>query len=93
MNRTLRQATIKAFQYADFQSIKAYALAFVSLQGFGQIPHVSQMENPIRSRLSGLDHDSRNLQIKPASPHPGTIHLIKGGQPTKAGRHTIASGS
>ena len=36
MNRTVKEATIKAFHYPDLESLKAHVLAFVSAYNFAK---------------------------------------------------------
>ena len=75
MNRTVKDATIKAFPLSGPRKPQGARACFrVSLQ-LRKTPRVPQVENTVRNRLSGLDCKPRHLQTKPKPPHPGTIHL------------------
>ncbi len=55
MNRTVKDATIKAFHYPDLDSLKAHVLAFVSAYNFAKHLQSNPLEDAARSRLPALD--------------------------------------
>ena len=76
MNRTIKEATVKVFHYPDLDSLKTHVLAFVSAYNFAKHLKALRWKTPFESRLSRLGHHARHLQTQPASPHPGTKHLV-----------------
>ena len=49
MNRTIKDATVKAFHYDDLHSLKAHVLAFVTAYNFAKHLKALKCEHPIRS--------------------------------------------
>jgi hypothetical protein len=49
MNRTTKEATIKAFHYPDIESLRAHVLAFVSAYNFSKHLKCSPVENTVRN--------------------------------------------
>jgi hypothetical protein len=54
MNRTIKDATVKAFHYEDLESLKAHVLAFVAAYNFASTSRRCDGERPSRpSKTSG----------------------------------------
>lgn len=76
MNRTVKEATVKAFNYPDLESLKAYVLAFVSAYNFAEHLKALRWKTPFEAVCHAWTTPPY-LQTNSTSPHPGTKQLIK----------------
>ena len=60
MNRTVKEATVKAFHYPDFEALKAQVPAFVAAYNFAK--HLKTMANPLPDHLRCLDQGAGKVQ-------------------------------
>ena len=76
MNRTVKEATIKAFHYETAVSLRAHVLAFLSAYNFAKHLKALRWRTPFQAVCRPrLGQGPRHLQDRPAPPHPGTTHL------------------
>ena len=75
MNRTVKEATIKAFHYLDLESLKAHVLAFVSAYNFAKHRKALQWKTPFEAVCHAwtttpeiFKLDSRHLIPEPNTP-------------------------
>ena len=71
MNRTIKEATIKAFHYPDLESLKAHVLAFVCAFNFAKHLKALRWKTPYQTIV---DTWQKNPAIFKADPR----HLIPG---------------
>ena len=76
MNRTVKDATIKAFHYPDLDALRAHVMVFVAAYNFAK--HLKALRwDTLPGRLRRLEGRSHNVQDRPAPPHPGTVQLAR----------------
>jgi transposase InsO family protein len=75
MNRTVKDATIKAFHYPDLGALRAHVVAFVTAYNFAKHLKALRWRTPFQASLRRLGGGPVSLQDRPAPPHPGTAHL------------------
>jgi len=71
MNRTVKEATIKAFHYSDLEALKAHVLAFVTAYNFAKHLKALRWQTPFQAIC---DAWTKNPSIFKINPH----HLIPG---------------
>lgn len=71
MNRTIKEATVKAFHYEDLESLKAHALTFVTAYNFAKHLKALRWRTPFQAICDAWTKDPSIFRI---SPH----HLIPG---------------
>ena len=70
MNRTVKEATIKAFHYPDLESLKAHVLAFVSAYGFAKHLKALQWNTPFEAVCHAWTTTPGVLKLNPRHPIP-----------------------
>ena len=75
MNRTIKDATTKAFHYPDLDCPQGACPGLRHGLQLRQAPQGSTMANPVPSHLRCLGQRPSHLQNQPAPSHPGTKHL------------------
>ena len=75
MNRTVKEATIKAFHYPDLEALQAHVLAFVTAYNFAKHLKALRWRTPFQAVCDAWTGRPLHLQDRPAPPHPGTTHL------------------
>jgi transposase InsO family protein len=71
MNRTVKEATIRAFHYSDLETLKAHVLAFVTAYNFAKHLKALRWRTPFQAIC---DAWTKNPSIFKINPH----HLIPG---------------
>jgi transposase InsO family protein len=74
MNRTVEEATIKAFHYPDLDALKVHVLAFVAAYNFAKHLKALRWRTPFQAICEAWKADF-SLQDQSAPSHPGTTHL------------------
>lgn len=73
MNRTVKEATIKAFHYPNLESLKAHVLAFVSAYNFAKHLKALQWRTPFQMICDTWKKTPEAFKINPhhliAGPH------------------------
>ena len=75
MNRTVKEATIKAFHYPDLEALQAHVLAFVTAYNFAKHLKALRWRTPFQAVCDAWQSRPVSVQDQPAPPHPGTAHL------------------
>ena len=71
MNRTIKDATIKAFHYPDLNSLKAHVLAFVSAYNFAKHLKALRWRTPFQAITDAWVKDRTPFKIDPRHLIPG----------------------
>lgn len=71
MNRTIKDATVKAFHYPDLESLKAHVLAFVAAYNFAKHLKALRWRTPFEAIVHAWTTDASIFKINPS-------HLILG---------------
>ena len=81
MNRTVKEATIKAFHYPDLDSLKAHVLAFVAAYNFAKHLKAIRWKTPFEAVCHAwtttpdiFKLNPRHLTPGPNRQHPTTCH-------------------
>jgi transposase InsO family protein len=73
MNRTVKEATIKAFHYPDLEALKAHVVAFVQAYNFGKHLKALRWRTPFQTICDAWTKDPSIFKINPhhliAGPH------------------------
>ena len=65
MNRTVKEATIKAFHYPDLESLKAHVLAFVSAHNFAKHLKALQWRTPFEAVCHAWTTTPETFKLNP----------------------------
>jgi transposase InsO family protein len=71
MNRTVKDATIKAFHYADLDALKAHVLAFVAAYNFAKHLKALRWRTPFQAVCDAWAKDPASFRINPRHLIPG----------------------
>jgi IS30 family transposase len=71
MNRTVKEATIKAFHYADLESLKAHVLAFVSACNFAKHLKALRWKTPFEAICQAWTDTPEIFKLNPRHLIPG----------------------
>jgi transposase InsO family protein len=71
MNRTVKEATIKAFHYPDLEALKAHVLAFVQAYNFAKHLKALRWRTPSQAILDAWAKDPSIFRIDPRHLIPG----------------------
>ena len=71
MNRTVKEATIKAFHYADLEAFKVHVLAFVRAYNFAKHLKALRWRTPFQAVLDAWAKDPSIFRIDPHHLIPG----------------------
>jgi transposase InsO family protein len=71
MNRTVEEATIKAFHYPDLEALKAHVLAFVTAYNFAKHLKALRWRTPFQAVLDAWTKDPSIFKIDPHHLIPG----------------------
>jgi transposase InsO family protein len=71
MNRTVKEATIKAFHYPDLDSLKAHVLAFVTAYNFAKHLKALRWRTPFQAVCDAWKADPSPFKINPHHLIPG----------------------
>ena len=71
MNRTVKEATVKAFHYPDLDSLKAHVLAFVRAHNFAKHLKALRWRTPFQAVLDAWAKDPPIFRIDPRHLIPG----------------------
>jgi hypothetical protein len=71
MNRTIKEATIKAFHYPDFAALKAHVLAFVMAYNFARHLTALRWRTPFKVICEARTKYSERFTINPHHLIPG----------------------
>ncbi len=71
MNRTVKDATIKAFHYPDLEALKAHVLAFVTAYNFAKHLKALQWRTPFQAICDAWTKDRSIFKINPHHLIPG----------------------
>jgi len=71
MNRTIKDATIKAFHYEDLDSLKAHVLAFVAAYNFAKHLKALRWRTPFEAITEAWTKDASTFKINPRHLIPG----------------------
>jgi hypothetical protein len=71
MNRTVKDATVKAFHYDDLESLKAHVLAFVSTYNFAKHLKALRWRTPYQAICDAWTKDPSIFKINPHHLIPG----------------------
>jgi transposase InsO family protein len=71
MNRTVKDATIKAFHYPDLEALKAHVLAFVTAYNFAKHLKALRWRTPFQAILDAWTKDPSIFKINPHHFIPG----------------------
>ena len=71
MNRTVKEATIKAFHYPDFESLKAHVLAFVSAHNFAKHLKALRWRTPFEAVCHAWTTTPEIFKLNPRHLIPG----------------------
>ena len=71
MNRTVKDATIKAFHYPDLEALKAHVLAFVRAYNFAKHLKALRWRTPFQAILDAWTKDPSIFKINPHHLIPG----------------------
>jgi transposase-like protein len=76
MNRTVKEATIKAFHYPDLEALQAHVLAFVTAYNFAKHLKALRWRTPFQAVCDAWKADPSAFKIDPHHLIPGTAHLV-----------------
>jgi hypothetical protein len=88
MNRTIKDATIKAFHYPDIESLKAHVLAFVKTYNFAKHLKALRWKTPFEAIAQAWTTNPSIFKIDPRHLIPGPNIKNNGGLT----RHRFRSG-
>jgi transposase InsO family protein len=71
MNRTVKEATIKAFRYPDLEALKAHVLAFVTAYNFAKHLKALRWRTPFQAVCDAWNVDPSAFKINPRHLIPG----------------------
>jgi transposase InsO family protein len=71
MNRTVKEATIKAFHYPDLEALKAHVLAFVTAYNFAKHLKALRWRTPFQAVCDAWNVDPSAFKINPRHLIPG----------------------
>jgi transposase InsO family protein len=71
MNRTVKEATIKAFHYPDLEDLKAHALAFVTAYHFAKHLKALRWRKPFQAVCDAWGEEPSRLNLDPQHLAPG----------------------
>src|SRR5919112_389398 len=71
MNRTVEEATIKAFHHPDLEALKAHVLAFVHAYNFAEHLKALRWRTPFQAICDAWTRDRLIFKINPHHPIPG----------------------
>lgn len=71
MNRTVKDATIKAFHYPDLEALKAHVLAFVAAYNFAKHLKALRWRTPFQAICDAWKTDPSTFKINPHHLSPG----------------------
>jgi hypothetical protein len=71
MNRTIKEATIKAFHYPDIKALKAHVLAFVTAYNFARHLKALRWRTPFKVTCEAWTQNSDRFIINPHHLSPG----------------------
>lgn len=74
MNRTVKEATVKAFHYPNFEALKAHVLTFVTAYNFAKHLKALRWRTPFQVVCQAWTKELK-VQSRPSPPHPGNKHL------------------
>ena len=70
MNRTIKEATLKAFHYLDLESLKAHVLAYVCALNFAKHLKTLRWKTPYQTIVDAWQKKPGYLQNRSSSPPP-----------------------
>ena len=73
MNRTVKDATVKAFHYPDLDSLKAHVLAFVTAYNFAKHLKALRWRTPFQAICDAWTKDPSPFKINPHHLIPGPL--------------------
>jgi transposase-like protein len=71
MNRTVKEATIKAFHYPDLEALRAHVLAFVTAYNFAKHPKAPRWRTPFQAVCDAWKADPAPFKVNPHHLIPG----------------------
>ena len=71
MNRTVKQATIRAYHYDDLESLKAHVLSFVTTYNFAKHLKALRWKTPFQSICDAWKSNPSACKINPHHLLPG----------------------
>jgi hypothetical protein len=71
MNRTIKEATIKAFHYPSLESLKAHVLAFVAARNFAKYLKALRWKTPFEAICAAWTKDPSAFITNPRHLVPG----------------------
>ena len=71
MNRTVKEATIKAFHYPDLEALKAHVLAFVTAYNLAKHLKALRWRTPFQAVCDAWGNDPAIFRIDPHHLTPG----------------------
>jgi len=71
MNRTVKQATIRAYHYDDLESLKAHVLSFVTTYNFAKHLKALRWKTPFQSICDAWKSNPSACKINPHHLIPG----------------------
>ena len=71
MNRTVKQATIRAYHYDDLESLKAHVLSFVTTYNFAKHLKALKWKTPFQSICDAWKSNPSAFKINPHHLIPG----------------------
>jgi transposase InsO family protein len=88
MNRTVKEATIKAFHYPGLEALKAHVLAFVTAYNFGKHLKALRWRTPFQAICDAWTKDPSVFKIDPHHliPGPYTLGAQQSGGPAPPAR-------
>ena len=87
MNRTIKDATVKAFHYEDLESLKAHVLAFVAAYNFAKHLKALRWRTPFQAVCDAWGKDPTIFKINPhhliPGPNTGSACRCRGAPPDR----------
>jgi transposase InsO family protein len=71
MNRTVKEATIKAFHYPDLEALQAHVLAFVTAYNFAKHLKALRWRTPFQAICDAWKADPSTFKVDPHHLIPG----------------------
>ncbi len=71
MNRTVKEATIKAFHYPNLDALRAHVLAFIQAYNFAKHLKALRWRTPFQAICDAWTKDPSGLEINPHHLIPG----------------------
>ena len=71
MNRTVKEATVKAFHYPDFEALKAHVLAFVTAYNFAKHLKALRWRTPFQTICEAWTKEPARFRVNPHHLIPG----------------------